>query len=325
MSLINKLGVLPDSAKTSTPVHRSQAITEAESAAPVEAAPAGVAFRPRASTARPVPARARWNAKSQKIPILLYRCVEDQPSTDSKPWVVSQELFMEHLDMLVELGWVGLTVGQLTELTLAGAPIPERAVVLTFDDGFRNFTSNAWPLLKARGLPATLYVTAGPVSGSSEWPEPAGAGQCPTLGAVEIGGLSDDGVEIGARSMTRPQLDAVGRERAWREIRDSKYALEAIVGKPVETFAYPHGYLDRETKKMVAAAGYTSAAAVRNALSHAGDDRFSLARYTVTADCTPEFLEGVLEGRNARRARRRQSLRAGAWRQIRRLRGGYWD
>lgn len=257
---------------------------------------------------------------SQDIPILLYHSVSDQPPADFKPWAVGRGMFEEHLDTLVELGYTGLTVGQLMELTLAGRPVPERTVVVTFDDGFSDFASNAWPLMKARGLPATLYVTAGLVGGSSEWLEPMGAGGLPILGAVDIGALSDDGVEIGAHSMTHPQLDAVGRGRAWREILDSKNALEAIVGRPVETFAYPHGYHDRATKKMVADAGYTSAAAVRNALSHAGDDRFALARYTVMADCTAEHLAGVLDGRHAKRAPRRERLRTAVWREVRRFR-----
>ncbi|GAA1495789.1 polysaccharide deacetylase family protein [Paeniglutamicibacter kerguelensis] len=257
---------------------------------------------------------------SQDIPILLYHSVSDQPPADFKPWAVGPEMFEEHLDMLVELGYEGLTIGQLTELTLAGRPVPERAVVVTFDDGFSDFASNAWPLMKARGVPTTLYVTAGLVGGSSEWLEPVGAAGLPILGAVEIGALSDDGVEIGAHSMTHPQLDIVGRGRAWREICDSKKALEAIVGLRVETFAYPHGYHDRATKKMVADAGFKSAAAVRNALSHAGDDRFALARYTVMADCTAEHLAGVLDGRHARRAPRRERLRTGVWREVRRFR-----
>ena len=92
------------------------------------------------------------------------------------------------------------------------------------------------------------------------------------------------------------------------------------MGRRVETFAYPHGYHDRATKKMVADAGFKSAAAVRNALSHAGDDRFALARYTVMADCTAEHLAGVLDGRHARRAPRRERLRTGAWREVRRFR-----
>lgn len=257
---------------------------------------------------------------SQDIPILLYHSVSDDPPAGFTPWAVGRALFAEHLDMLRGLGRVCLSIGELTELTRAGAPVPEAAVVVTFDDGFSDFASNAWPLLKARGVPATLYVTAGLVGGTSEWLEPAGAGRLPMLGADDLGALADDGVEIGAHSMTHPQLDTVGRERAWREIRDSKDALEAILGKPVETFAYPHGYHDRATKKMVADAGYSSAAAVRNALSHAGDDRFALARYTVMADCSAEHLAGVLDGRNATRARTKEQVRTCVWRQVRRLR-----
>lgn len=257
---------------------------------------------------------------SQNIPILLYQSVNDQRPTESKPWAVSRGMFEAHLDKLTELGYVGLTVGQLTKLTRAGCPVPERAVVVTFDNGFADFASNAWPLLKARGLPATLYVTAGLVGGSSESLGPGGADRLPILGAVDIGELADDGVEIGAHSMTHTQLDAIGRERAWREILDSKNALEAIVRGPVETFAYPHGYHDRATRKMVADAGFTSAAAVRNALSHEGDDRYALARYTVKADCTAEHLAGVLDGRHAKRASGRERLRTGAWRQVRRIR-----
>ncbi|PYI65813.1 polysaccharide deacetylase [Arthrobacter livingstonensis] len=260
---------------------------------------------------------------SQHIPILLYHSVDDHPPVDFTPWAVGREMFAEHLDMLAELGRVGLTIGQLTALIRAGDPVPERAVVVTFDDGFSDFASNAWPQLQARGLPATLYVTAGLVGGHSEWLAPVGASGLPMLDSGEIGELAAQGVEIGAHSMTHPQLDAVGRDRAWLEISESKKALEAILDRPVDTFAYPHGYHDRVTKQMVAEAGYTSAAAVRNALSHPGDDLYALARCTVMADCTAEHLAGVLDGRHAKRAGRREHLRTGVWRQVRRLRASY--
>ena len=61
--------------------------------------------------------------------------------------------------------------------------------------------------------------------------------------------------------------------------------LEQLLGRPVDTFAYPHGYHDAAVaKELVVAAGYRSATAVRNALSPADDDRFALARVTVTSD-----------------------------------------
>ena len=95
--------------------------------------------------------------------------------------------------------------------------------------------------------------------------------------------------------------------------------MEAIVGRPVDSFAYPHGYHDRAVRKMVIDAGYTSAAAVRNALSHAQDDQFALARFTVmvTAPWSTlrkmSWLAGDRQGTPER-------WRTSAWRQVRRFR-----
>lgn len=257
---------------------------------------------------------------SQDIPILLYHSVNDDPPPGFKPWAVSRALFEAHLDKLIELNVVGLSIAQLMELIRTGSPVPKRVAVLTFDDGFADFAANAWPLLKARGLPATLYVTAGALGGRSKWLEPIGAGQLPMLGQAEILALALNGVEIGAHSMTHPQLDCIGREQARNEIIESKLVLETILGRPVDSFAYPHGYHDRAIKKMVADAGYTSAAAVRNALSHSQDDRYALARFTVMSDCTVEQLEGVLDGSLASRAKPEERWQTIAWRQVRRFR-----
>jgi hypothetical protein len=71
---------------------------------------------------------------------------------------------------------------------------------------------------------------------------------------------------------------------------------------------------------MVIEAGYSSAAAVRNALSHPQDDPFALARYTVMADCSVEHLEAVLAGTAVKRARPQERWRTHVWRQARRFR-----
>lgn len=254
------------------------------------------------------------------IPILLYHSVHDEPPEGFGPWAVNCQLFVDHMDTLVRLGYTGLSFGELVDLIRSGAEVPPRTVVVTFDDGFADFESNAWPVLKARSLPVTLYVTAGTVGGRSEWLESVGAGRLPMLDAAAIRKLADDGVEIGAHSMTHPQLDCIGGIAARREIADSKRELEALLQRRVDTFAYPHGYHDRAVKQMVIDAGYTSAAAVRNVLSHPDDDPFAMARYTVMADCSVEHLESVLAGAAAKRARPHERWRTCAWRQVRRLR-----
>jgi peptidoglycan/xylan/chitin deacetylase (PgdA/CDA1 family) len=106
---------------------------------------------------------------------------------------------------------------------------------------------------------------------------------------------------------------------AYEEIRTSKDVLEQVLGQPVDTFAYPHGYHSRATKELVIAAGYRSATAVRNALSHADDDRYAIARVTVTSDVGTADIARVLAGIGVRTASPRESWQTSVWRQARRM------
>lgn len=254
---------------------------------------------------------------SSTIPILLYHSVSDTPHGEFGPYTVSVAQLASHLDLVLERGYTPITIGQLLDQTQHG-PIPARPVVLTFDDGFSDFAENAWPVLTRRGLSATLYVTAGCLGGRSEWLTAAKV-RLPMLSGQQLRDLAVDGCEIGAHSMTHPQLDCLPSHSAYAEIRNSKDVLEQELGACVDDFAYPHGYHSRTTKDLVRAAGYRSAAAVRNALSYDNDDRFALARVTVTSDYSTTDLQRALSGDTVSVARPREKWRTTAWRQARRL------
>ena len=253
------------------------------------------------------------------VPILLYHSVSDQPTGQFGPYTVSRSQLATHLDQVTDLGFSTLTVGQLIAHRAAGLPLPPRTAVITFDDGFADF-DNAWPELTQRGLAATLYVTAGTMGGRSEWLAPLGAGELPMLSRSQLRDLAADGCEIGAHSMTHPELDCLTRPAAAAEIRESKDVLEQALGRGVDTFAYPHGYHDKVVKYLVAAAGFTSAAAARNALSPADDDAFAVARVTVMSDFGPEEVARILTGRGASVARPGERWRTRLWRRERRRR-----
>ncbi len=253
------------------------------------------------------------------VPVLLYHSVSDQSTGDFGPYTVTRAQLASHLDQVNRLGFSTRTVGQLVAQRAAGIPLPARTAVITFDDGFADF-DNAWAELTQRALAATLYVTAGTLGGRSEWLAPLGAGDLPMLSRSQLVDLAADGCEIGAHSMSHPQLDCIPRPAAATEIRDSKDLLEQTLGRPVDSFAYPHGYHDKAVKQLVAEAGYSSAAAVRNALSPVDDDPLSLARITITSDFGPEDVARVLTGRGAPVARPGERWRTRLWRQERRRR-----
>jgi peptidoglycan/xylan/chitin deacetylase (PgdA/CDA1 family) len=252
------------------------------------------------------------------IPILLYHSVSDTPTGDFGPFTVSRSQFAAHLDRLLALEFVTLTIGQMLERVRTLLPLPERMAVITIDDGFADFAANAWPELQERNMKATLYVTAGFIGGRSSWLAPLQADEMAMLDRQQLVDLADQGCEIGAHSMTHPQLDCLPRHQAAQEIRQCKDILEQVLGQLVNSFAYPHGYHDREVRQLVMDSGYTSASAVKDALSHADDDRFALARVTVKSDFDETKIGRVLAGAGLARAPRRERWRTRGWRQVRR-------
>jgi peptidoglycan/xylan/chitin deacetylase (PgdA/CDA1 family) len=257
---------------------------------------------------------------TQLIPILLYHSVSDTPTGDFGPFTVSRSQFASQLDRLLAQGFDTLTVRQLQERVRAQVPLAERTAVITVDDGFADFEANAWPELQKRGMTATLYVTAGVIGGRASWLADLHADQLPMLDRSQVLDLAAQGCEIGAHSMNHPQLDCLPRHQAAQEIAESKDILEQLLGQSVDSFAYPHGYYDVEVRQMVVDAGYFSASAVKDALSHVEDDQFAMARITVKADFDEAKIDQVLAGEGFPRAKRRERWRTRGWRQVRRWR-----
>lgn len=254
------------------------------------------------------------------MPILLYHSVSDTSDGSFAPYVIEPDAFAHHMDLIADRGHTALTVSDLVRIESSGRPLPEHPVVITFDDGFEDFFTQAWPILRAAGLPATLYMTTGPTARPGNWIQHDACGRRPMLSAEQLVELDSQGCEIGAHTVTHPELDCVGSDRARREIRDSRADLEAILGHRVASFAYPHGHHDRKVRQMVLDAGFDSACAVKNLLSHPGDDHFALARFTVEADISDESLIEILDGRGVGVVKDREPLRTTAYRAVRRCR-----
>jgi peptidoglycan/xylan/chitin deacetylase (PgdA/CDA1 family) len=249
------------------------------------------------------------------IPILLYHAVSDDPGPWIRDFAVTPRSFARQMDMLAQSGATTLTVSSLADALQRGSALPERPVLITFDDGFADFADEALPVLRARGLEATLYVTTGFPGGRG----PDGSAMLDRARLVEVSAS----VEIGAHTHTHPQLDALPLARADDEIRRSKAVLEDLLQDDVRSFAYPHGYSSRPVRALVRAAGYDSACAVRNAFSWAGDDRFALARLMIRSQTGLQQLARWVAGEGARLAPRRELMRTTAWRTVRRSRGRF--
>jgi peptidoglycan/xylan/chitin deacetylase (PgdA/CDA1 family) len=247
------------------------------------------------------------------VPILLYHAVAPCPPAWIAPFAVSPQTFAAHMDAVAASGRVPLTVSQYTDAVRAGDP-PPRAVLITADDGFADFAEHALPPLQERGLPSTLYVSTGSLAGG---PGETVLPDADMLHARDLPGLESAGVEIGAHSHTHRQLDLLPEGECAAELSRSAAILADVLGHPVRSFAYPHGYWHRRVRRQVAEAGFDSACGVANVLSTVHEHPLALSRLMVRHDTDLTTLASWLAASAG--ASRPHRVPAFGWRQCRRV------
>lgn len=239
------------------------------------------------------------------IPILLYHRVGS--ATDR--FCVTRSQFLEQLRLVAESGRTPLTVSELAEGLRGQRPMPPAPVCLTFDDGYAD-TRRTIEAVTDAGLKATLYV----VTGSIDAPGSITAADLAELSAI------GPAVELGAHTVTHPYLDELQRDRAASEIEGSREAMARLTGAAPRSFAYPHGAYSAEVRRLVVDAGFDSAVAVKNALSHVNDDPWAIARFTVRIDTSLAQIRAILEGRAVQLAWPGERSRTRAYRLVRKVR-----
>ncbi|WP_306329490.1 polysaccharide deacetylase family protein [Streptomyces venezuelae] len=249
-----------------------------------------------------------------RIPVLLYHAVMADPPDWIAEFTVSPGEFASQLDAVVASGRTAITVGTLAAHLATGAPLPPRPVVLTFDDGFADLAGPTAEALASRGLPSTAYLTTGAITPG----RPCLLPPAPMMTLAQAPRLEQYGMEVGGHTVTHPQLDTLAPGALRRELRESKAVLEDVLGHEVVHLAYPHGYNSPAVRRAAAAAGYTSAVAVRHALSSRTDEIYRIARLILRRSHTVADVEQWMEGRGAKAAPYRDSLPTWGWRMYRR-------
>jgi len=222
-----------------------------------------------------------------EVPVLMYHSIgSSAQSRKYKRFVVPRSVFADQLDRLRDAGIQAITAGQLVAAANSGNAddIPDRPVVLTFDDAFEDFASAALPELVERRMVATLFVPTAFIGRRATWLDDIGEGHRTLLGEADLRAVQASGIECGAHSHSHPQLDRIRSPHALAgEIRVPRTKLEDLLGEQVTTFAYPFGYQSVTVRRAVSEAGYLGAFRVDNVRSRPfDDDPLALPRMTVT-------------------------------------------
>jgi peptidoglycan/xylan/chitin deacetylase (PgdA/CDA1 family) len=239
-------------------------------------------------------------AASLKVPVLMYHEITDVTATPSG-LVVTPEAFADQLAYLQDAGFTAVTAGALGKILTGGAgTLPERPVVLTFDDGYRDFYSRALPLLKQYGHTATVFQTTGwvGIELGPRW----------MLNWRELAEIAEAGIEIGAHSHGHPELDRLSGDKLRDELDGPRRMLEDKLGLAVPGLAYPFGLWNARARRAARAAGYTHAYGIGNTMATSGSDPFTLPRLTVDRTTTLEQFAAMVNGQDTLTLRLNRAL-----------------
>lgn len=208
--------------------------------------------------------------KEYRIPIIMYHYVEyvkDPLDTIRKSLDVAPFVLGKELETLNNNHYQTLFVKEIPKILSGETPYSSRSAVFTFDDGYEDFYTDVFPLLKKYQIKATIYVVYDFI------------GRKGFLNEKEIKEIIDSKlVEIGSHTLDHLYLKKLSKSVVTKQVIDSKKMLDDRFNIKIETFAYPYGAFSQDTIDLVKSAGYTAAVSVIPGIKQSNEDLFYLYR-----------------------------------------------
>jgi peptidoglycan/xylan/chitin deacetylase (PgdA/CDA1 family) len=199
--------------------------------------------------------------RSADVPILMYHYISASPSAQDRiryGLSVSPEMFEAQLQLLVNNGYTTISLRDLYESLAVGQSLPAKPIILTFDDGYLDNYTNAFPILQKYGMTGTFFVLTGP----------ADDGEAAYLTWDMITELSNAGMDIQLHS--RDHLDMRNRSFDWLvfQIIGGRQSIEGHTGKPVIFMAYPSGKYDENVLRFLRGNNFWAAVTTASGMTH---------------------------------------------------------
>ncbi len=203
------------------------------------------------------------------VPVLMYHSV-DENWKESK-LSVSPESFRRQMEFLVKNKYNIVSLHKIKELRESGKPIPYKTVAITFDDGYENNYTNAFPIMKEHNIPAAIFVVLNKIGreGYLTWPQ--------------IEEMAENNIEIGSHTLSECYLPDIKDEaRLKREIYDSRRILKKRIPQAGDFIAYCSGGFNKNIRQIVIDSGYDGACATNPGKDYPDDDIYAIKRLRIS-------------------------------------------
>lgn len=225
--------------------------------------------------------------------VLTYHSVSDAPIYSA----IHPDMFRKQMKLLHDEKFNVVSLAKLAEYRAQGS-IPPKTVSITFDDGYLDNFTNAFPILKQYNFPATIFVITSAIGGS--WSSRGSS--FAMMREKELHELTSDGlIALEPHTVTHPKLTKIPAEETEAEVRASREVLEKLLGRTCVHFAYPFGKHTDDARKAVERAGIQYAYTTEEGLIRPTTNTYLLHRNGVNRTMSlTQFRGAVLCGRLSR-------------------------
>ncbi len=214
--------------------------------------------------------------QGQRVPVIMYHDVISKRGKGSVWFDTTEAEFEQQMEWIAQQNIKPISLDQLYRHLTTGEAIPDKSIVLTFDDNYQGFNNVAMPILERYRFPAAMFVHTkyvGDKNGSHpkmDWP---------TLKTLVKNPL----ITIGSHTVSHPDdITQLSPSEQLKELTDSKATLEKELGKPMPYLAYPDGKNDKLVQENAKAAGYTMAFTMANSPAEESPNIMAVGRYIQT-------------------------------------------
>lgn len=208
----------------------------------------------------------------KSIPILMYHYIEPENPTQSKmrrDLSVTPESFEQQMKWLYDNDYTSITMSKYFSMIADNEEIPQKTVLITMDDGYKDFFTYATPIMNRYNQKATEFL----ITDSIGYPA--------YLDWDQIKILSAQGFEFGSHTLTHPNLKNLKDDALKNELVKSKADIEKQLGKAVNFFCYPSGAYNDKVEQAVKAAGYRGATTTANGYRLSNKNMFEMTRFRI--------------------------------------------
>lgn len=229
------------------------------------------------------------SAEGVTLPILLYHNITETDGAYDPDVHISKEKFKEHLNYLKENNYTTINFKDYYNYRTTGATLPEKPIIITFDDGYRSNYEIAYPCLKEMGMKATIFT----VTHSSYIPDQFSFPHFNWQEAREM--AKSEVIDIGSHSAGHLIHTYLSYNACFFQARRSFFDIYKNTGEKPFAYAYPTGAFTLESQKIIKDAGFMIQCSVQGKLN---DDRTplnELKRLNIRGDVTLEDFKNLIE------------------------------